>query len=213
MSEIDDVKSAIEEAATAIGFRLATDAETAELLASIPSLEQQELNRAAQAEASGRILLHEGEEATTAILDALWSEAGAQTPETLTAFMAKLHTDYQHDYGTVCQAVAMAAVGAAWAYDRGPGGGITVFQSGAVMWEFIRHWSGRKGAMRLVSYDDMLYPQYDHKFAKVLDPSTWAYLQNAAAEKLARRHGAPEVRAHWQSIVDGVVPFGYRVAE
>ena len=67
--------------------------------------------------------------------------------------------------------------------------------------------------MRLVNYDDMLYPQYDHKFAKVLDHGMWAYLQKAAAEKLAQHHGAPEVQAHWQSIVDGVVPFGYRVAE
>ena len=213
MSQKDDkeIKEAIESAATASGFRMMNDQETKEFLESIPSLEEQEAMRLTEAEKHNRRVLTEGTDETTSILDALWTEAGKQTPESLPAFMAKLHTDYQHDYGTVCHAMAMAALGAAWAFDKGPQGGISGFQSGAVMWQFIRHWTGQKGAMKLVQYDEMLYPQYDHKFAKVLEPHVWQDLQKSAREKLEYSHAAPQVEEHWQAIVDGKVPFGYRV--
>jgi hypothetical protein len=207
----DEIVAALTEAATEAGLHLMNDDEAKEFFAGIPSLEEQEAMRLAEAEKQARIVLREGTDATTAILDELWTEAGKQTPESLPAFMAKLHSDYQHDYGTVCHAMAMAALGAAWAFDKGPQGGITGFQSVAVMWKFIRHWTGNKGAMKLVQYDDMLYPQYGHKFDKVLDPRTWQDLQKSAREKLENSHAAPQVEAHWQSIADGVVPFGYRI--
>lgn len=120
----------------------------------------------------------------------------------------------QHDYGTVVHAVAALAIGAAWLANAAPQGGITGFQAGAVMWEFIGQWMHYDGKpMRLVSYDEMLYPQYEHKFSRTISVSTWDFLQKKARELLADNSGVDGVRRHWQSIADGVVPFGYSVGE
>ena len=58
------------------------------------------------------------------------------------------------DYGTVCHAIALSAVATAWAANKTAQGGITGFQAGAVMWEFIKNWSysSNKTGMRLVDY-------------------------------------------------------------
>lgn len=56
-------------------------------------------------------------------------------------FPKKLTEDYGHDYGTIGHAVAASAIGAATAVDHSPTGGITGFQAGAIMWEFIQHWT------------------------------------------------------------------------
>jgi hypothetical protein len=131
-------------------------------------------------------------------------------------FIKKLNDNYNHDYGTICHAVAAAAVKAAWAMNAQPQGGITGFQAGAVMWEFIRHWNCMEGPARLINYNVMLYPQYANKFEKIINQGTWKWLQKSASEKLAEsktEDGSASSRVidHWQSIIDGVVPFGYSV--
>ena len=144
-----------------------------------------------------------------------YEEAKKQTPETIGAWLAKF-TDgtYGYDYGTICHAMAAAAIGAAWAVERGPGGGITGFQAGAVMWQFVRYWDamGTDGPMRLLKFEDVLYPQYEHGW-NAMSADTWRWVQEEAAKLLAGDRGAEGVRAHWQSIVDGIVPFGLRVEE
>ena len=148
--------------------------------------------------------------------------------ETLFEFMERVMDGYTHDYGTVCHAIAACAVAAAWAANRmdGSQGGITGFQSGAVMWEFIGHWSiDFDGPAKLINFKNMLYPQYRHKFDdRTISAETWKYLQEEAAKLLIENPSkvigegkdsieipAPGVRAHWKSIVDGVVPFGWSV--
>lgn len=118
-----------------------------------------------------------------------------------------------HDYGTVCVAMGHIAAAAARAADRMPNGGITGFQAGAVFWEFVRAWGVfNEGPKRMMLYSDMLYPQYDHKFAQTIDADTWQWLQEQAREKLENPIAAhPNVEAHWRSIVAGNVPFGYTV--
>src|SRR5437879_1940257 len=109
--------------------------------------------------------------------------------EELLAFVKELTEQYEHDYGTICHAVAAAAIGAAWTVERSPSGGITGFQAGAIMWEFITHWmSEYKGKpVRLVNYANMLYPQYEHDFDKVVSAETQKYLQGEAARLLAEK--------------------------
>ena len=119
------------------GLKVMSDPALEDFLSSIPSLEELEANRIAQAAQNNRVALQEGSPETTAIMEALWTEAKDQNPETLPAFLKKISSDYQHDYGTICQAVAMAAIAAAWAFDRGLQGGITGFQAGAVMLSLI----------------------------------------------------------------------------
>jgi len=138
------------------------------------------------------------------------------TLDTLPEFLRHLSEDYEHDYGTICHALAAAAVGACWAMNSSPAGGITGFQAGAVMWEFIKRWMRHdKEPMRLVNYSDLLYPQYAYKFAPTISPDVWQWTQEQARELLAEdnKHTHGDVLAHWHSIADGKVPFGLSVAE
>lgn len=212
-----------------------------------------------------------------------YEDAKNQTLESLPEFMRHIAADYGHDYGTICHALAAGAIAAATAINKSPSGGITGFQAGAVMWEFIRNWnfSSNKCGLRIIDYDNFLYPQYADKYQKTITPDTWKAIQEEAASQIAkadleyaeyltakeqygkdlaafvakfpdyyerRDHydhrgigtgdqweaehkkeksgfefapqkpyepitkGAP-VYSHWEDIVAGSVPFGYRIAE
>lgn len=121
----------------------------------------------------------------------------------------------EHDYGTICVAIGACAVAAAKAADRSEHGGITGFQAGAIFWEFVRGWNTfDEGPKRMVQYANMLYPQYAEKFAQTIDPATWKWLQEKAASNLVENPNAHEnVIAHWTSIANGVIPFGYSVSD
>jgi hypothetical protein len=145
-------------------------------------------------------------------LDEAWYRAAREvrTTEQLTAFMNHVMNGYTHDYGTVCKAVAACALAAAWCADRTPGGGITGFQAGAVFWEFARQWLHIEGAARLIKYKDMLYPQNADRFSRTLDKRTAEWLRDEAKKKLADGAGAhPNVKAHWEALASGELPFGY----
>lgn len=144
------------------------------------------------------------------IIKGWYDEARKQTPETVGAFIQKLMSENGFDYGSICHALAASALAGAYAADRSEQGGITGFQSGFVMWQFVKEWLHEDGPMKMVRYDNMLYPQYEDKFQKTMTPDTFKWLQEQAAKKLADSDRAsPSVVAHWQSIVDGTVPFGY----
>lgn len=143
-------------------------------------------------------------------------EAREQTLETLPAFLAKLAA-HPHDYGTICVAIGAAAIGAAWALERTPSGGITGFQASAVMWEFIGGWGsngGKDNPQRLVDYGDLLYPQMEYKF-RTISPETWEWARKRAGELLAgeRTNAHQEVVAHWERIAAGQLPFGLTLAD
>lgn len=143
-----------------------------------------------------------------------FDQASKQTLKTLPDFVNHLMNDYKHDYGTVCHAVAACAIAAAWAADNEPNGGITGFQAGFVLWDFIKQWSfpDNKTGMKIINYDNMLYPQYQYKFEKTISKNVWSLLTKQAEENLLKSPEAhPEVIAHWKSIVAGNVPFGYTV--
>jgi hypothetical protein len=165
-----------------------------------------------------------------------YREAKGMTLHRLPEFLRKLDRDYDHDYGTICHALAAGAVAAATALDRGSGGGITGFQAGAVFWEFYRHWMAEDGPAALVVYEHMLYPQYEYRFQKTIGKSIWEWIQEEAKKRLQAagdneatiktyvtedgdlrsyesRFCHPDVYAHWQAIASGQVPFGYRVEE
>lgn len=137
------------------------------------------------------------------------------TADKLSEFVRHLIEDYQHDYGTICHAIAAAAVAAAYAVERSPQGGITGFQAGAVTWEMLRGWNpsiiGDCGA-RLTNYDNLLYPQYEGQFTSI-SKEIWEKVQEEAAKKIegADAFVAGSVLDHWHSIAAGNVPFGLRV--
>jgi len=67
---------------------------------------------------------------------------------------------------------------------------------------------------RVLDYDLMLYPQYEYYYDKVIPLGFWEWMRKDAQRLLDEAPDAtPKVRTHWQSIVDGVVPFGYKIKE
>lgn len=148
-----------------------------------------------------------------------FAEAREQTIETLPNFINHIMNDYQHDYGTICHALSACALAAALAANKHEQGGITGFQAGFVMWDFVKEWMYDKNrtALRIVNYDHMLYPQYEEKFDKVISKRTFESIQKAAQEDLDRikngEEAHPDVIKHWESIVAGNVPFGYEIKE
>lgn len=149
-------------------------------------------------------------------LEKEWFEQASEikTLDQLTDFVNHVINDYDHDYGTACHALGAAAVAAAWygAYVEG----ITSFQAGFVMWDFIRHWTKTTNecGMKLVDYDDFLYPQYQYKFEKTISKNIWEHIQEQAKNNLeSNEFACQEVRNHWMNIASGIVPFGYKVKE
>lgn len=132
----------------------------------------------------------------------------------LVAFLQRVKDNCNTGYGTAPRAIAQAALATAWylASDFG----ITGFQAGFVMWDFIIDWqySSNECGMKIVDYDSMLYPQYDYRFEKTISKDTFEALQKKAKKLLENKsYTHPNVVNHWQSIVDGNVPFGYVVRE
>ncbi|MFH1665341.1 MAG: hypothetical protein ABIA77_04245 [Candidatus Omnitrophota bacterium] len=130
--------------------------------------------------------------------------------ETLPEFLKKLCENYTHDYGTICHALTAGAIATMWAMNKTDQGGITGFQASCIMWELIKNWMSYEGPMKLLQYDEMLYPQNEEKFKTSISPETWERIKEKAREGLANPQcGSPKVREHWQSILRGVIPFGY----
>lgn len=144
-----------------------------------------------------------------------YAEAKNQTLETLPEFMERILNEPQ-SYSSIVEAIAACAVGAAWAADRSDNGGITGFQGSCVMWRFIQNWMRLEDScgLRLINYDDMLYPQYEDAFTKkTINKEIWEAMQKKATELWLEGSGSERVRDHWHSIMQGNVPFGYKVKD
>jgi hypothetical protein len=130
----------------------------------------------------------------------------------LVAFLKDVKENYNYDYGVAPRSIAQAALAVAW-YLSGEFG-ITGFQAGCVMWDFLKDWEFRsnKTSLKILDYDNLLYPQYGYKFDKTISTRTWESVQKAAKENLeSTEYAHPDVIAHWKSIVEGQVPFGFTV--
>ena len=97
-----------------------------------------------------------------------YNEAKSMTLENLPKFLDDLQ-QYEHDYGTICHCLTAAALATIYALNNKPDfGGITGYQSTAIMWEFIRQWTGKKeDPLCLQNIRNMLYPQYEDSFTKI----------------------------------------------
>ena len=137
----------------------------------------------------------------------------SELPDFLTELMSS-----DIDYNTIVKAIGTGAVATAYAMNNCPNGGITGFQAGFVMWEFIKQWmyTDNKCGLRLIDYDNMLFPQYNYKFEKIISKETWEALQKEAKHRLEEDEKQPsaheKVINHWKSIVDGKIPFGYKIS-
>jgi hypothetical protein len=142
-----------------------------------------------------------------------YEEAKLMTLKKLPLFLKELTQNYKYDYGTICHAIIAGALATAHAINHSEQGGITGYQASSVMWGFMRNWMGERGPQRLLTFNKMLYPQYDKEFQKTITTETWKYLQEQAREKLSEGGACRKVIEHWESIVAGNVPFGYTVCD
>ena len=128
------------------------------------------------------------------VQDEWYKEARDMTLDKLPEFLNRIMNDYSHDYGTICHAIAAGAIATTWAMDHSEQGGITGFQAGAVMWQFIRNWnySHNKTGLKIIDFDKFLYPQYGDYFQKTISPETWAAIQKEAAAKTKEADEAHE---------------------
>lgn len=144
-----------------------------------------------------------------------YKDAWNQTLESLPKFIDHLMNDYVHDYGTMCKAMAACAAATLHACDKTENAGITGFQASLISWEFMKAWGTlrTKTGARLLNFDDMLYPQYEAKFNSI-DEDTFKAMQKEAKEILdSGHHLHPKVKEHMESIIEGKVPFGYKIGE
>lgn len=97
--------------------------------------------------------------------------------------------------------------------------GMTGFQMGCVLWGIIDKLciDSHDVGMRLLNYNNLLYPQYEYKFEKTITKNVFESLQKKASEILEKDGGRnfmhKDVVKHLRSIVDGVPPFGFKVVE
>lgn len=143
---------------------------------------------------------------------------GINSFKELTDFLKDIELNYNRGYGDTPRAIAQACLAVGWYLSRAFG--ITGFQASIVMWDFILGWqkTGNKTSLKLVDYDDMLYPQYSYKFERTMPKDTWEAIQKAAKELLNEAHKTnhavhPEVYCHWKSIASGNIPFGYGISD
>ncbi len=161
----------------------------------------------------GVIILDEEQDETKAIIEEWRQTANKMTMSELPAFLKHLTEDYEQDYGTICHAMSLGSIATMWAINRTDQGGITGFQAGAIMWENIINWMPeyKNKPIKLVDQSNMLYPQYEESFQKIISKDTMVYLQKEAQILMDKEggHAGEQVKAHWQLIIDGEIPFGY----
>jgi len=144
-----------------------------------------------------------------------YKQAREMTMDKLPDFLKHLTEDYEHDYGTIVHAMTAGAIATLWAMNKTEQGEITDFQAGLVMWGFMRQWMFCEGPLQLIPYNNMFYPQYKKEFEKIISKEFWKDLQEKVKMKLVLegQNVHPAVRKHWESIVKGIVPFGFVVKE
>lgn len=136
-----------------------------------------------------------------------------ETFEDLIKYLTDVSNNYNIGYGDAPRAIAQACLAVGYYFAKQFW--ITGFQAGFVMWDFILGWEkqNNKTALRLIDYDEMLFPQYAYKFEKTISSDIWEAIQKEASELLKSGDCCKEVCNHLQSIIDGNVPFGYTVSK
>lgn len=145
-----------------------------------------------------------------------YEDAKQQTRESLPAFIEKMMNQYGHDYRTVCHAIAACTLATLDVTAKEMG--ITGFQYSMIKLLVLRQafYPYTETALKIVNYDDMLYPQFQYKFEKVISRDTFDCIRKQAIKEMQERNPynvAREVWDHWTNIVCGIPPFGYTVEE
>lgn len=133
---------------------------------------------------------------------------GKDGVKSLDEFYRHLTQDYQHDYGTCCHAIIAMAVAAIEKMSREFG--ITGFQHSCVMWGIIRREfrDHNKLGLRLLDYDNLLYPQFQDEFRQIEISEEQAEKIRKQAQANIDEGGmvAPAVEEWWKKLASGWLP-------
>lgn len=135
-------------------------------------------------------------EAEMRAADVPWME----TPDELAAYISNL-VEREHDYGTCCYAMSMAAV-AAFQYVAKKLG-VTGFQASCADMDVLRRTRHYPGPFMVINGANALYPQYNlaeklADFEAGMQP--WLVEQAAARLTESHEHVHPNVLAHWRKL-------------
>lgn len=116
------------------------------------------------------------------------------------------------DVQSKCEMVGNVAYQAAMKAIFSLEGGLTPAQKQVALFTFIRLFGGIQSPIKLVDFADMLDPRNEYQFKREISRSTWRYLIEQASFMLNNSvMNSQHQRDHLKSIVNGTVPFGYRV--
>ena len=143
-----------------------------------------------------------------------------KNPDELKEFIENVYSFGEYPgYDECVHAMTSIAIAASWCANKHYK--ITGFQASCVGLEYLLHWTydyRNTIGISVINWSDMLYPQKDHLFEKTITKDIFKALQEAAqknlkAEETSSIPAHPRVIEHWQSIVNGIVPFGYELVE
>lgn len=166
----------------------------------------------------GEIIKLDGQSEEYKAIKSEWFAKAKQitSADELQKFADHLFEDYEHDYGTSLMAVSALVTAAAW-YGTNVMG-LTALQATFIKWNFMANFEfqNNKCGLKLMDFDNMLYPWFDYKFDNVIPEERFKKLQEQAKLKMDstdKDSVNEEVWNHWESIVNGQVPFGWRLEE
>lgn len=145
------------------------------------------------------------------------SASSCYTTAQLVEFIDKL-CEYKHDYETIVHAIFNAMIATMRVIDHSSQGGISGNQAGLLgqmlARKFLAH--GQDSPLRFIDFSNMLYPQYAKFFDTTISPETWEWIQSKAKKyimgyALGNDNAKPKIIEHWRTIINGDVPFGWRI--
>ena len=132
-----------------------------------------------------------------------WPETTEELQEIVTAL-----TERQHDYGTCCYAMSIAAE-ATFNFVAGKLG-VTGFQASCADMDVLRRTRHYEHGFAVLNYGDLLYPQYRDKFDNLswedMLASQSKWLREEAGKLLDKTPDAhPHVRDHWERLASAPI--------
>lgn len=135
-----------------------------------------------------------------------------ESPEELAELAKEICEKFNFDYGVVPRSIGAFLVVAANYFCHEMG--VTGFQAGFIMYDFIRGfmYPHNKCGIRVVDYDELLYPQYIEKHTTIPE-SVWNNIMREAKTKLDedKVYCHPCVVQYWQDVSKGIVPKEIRI--
>ena len=148
------------------------------------------------------------------IIDSWYKRANEIKPETFGDFVNELLHGYDLDYGAKIHAASACTIAMFYACDDIFGFSSYQYSTSVMQVLYKLNYRINKTGIRVLDYDDMLYPQYEDKFRSIRQ-KTWKLIRKRADELIAKNKSmaGPSVLNHWTSISLGVVPFGYYISD